>query len=866
MSQERIYLKDYQKPQFTIDQVDLHVDIFDDQTTVTNSLKLTRTIDDANAPLVLHGENQILKQVILNDTELSADQYQVSDHDLTIPNVGDSFSLKIISTNNPYQNTALEGFYASGDILCTQCESEGFRRITYYLDRPDVMSKFTTTVVADKTKYPVLLANGNLKDSGDLEEGRHYTTWEDPFLKPSYLFAMVAGDLDVVRDTFTTCSGREIALSIYVDKGNQEKSLYALESLKRAIKWDEDTFGLECDLDNYMVVAVDAFNFGAMENKGLNIFNSQYVLADPKTATDANFEAIEGVIGHEYFHNWTGNRVTCRDWFQITLKEGLTVYRDQEFSSDMQDRAVKRINDVRMLRDYQFVEDAGPNAHPIRPPSYIEVNNFYTLTVYEKGSEIIRMIQTLIGRETFRKGIDKYFELYDGQAVTTDDFVSAMEQASDRDLSQFKTWYDLAGTPTCKVSSSYDEGSKKFILTVEQSPSPVAKVEGERPYHLPLSLGLLDAQGNEMGETQVLEVTQTQQSFELEGITSKPVPSLFRNFSAPVHVHYDYSDEELMLLVAHDSDDFNRFDAGQRLATRALNAMIESRAKGEEMQISEGVLDCFGAILSDPNLSPDFKAEALILPSLTALTEPMEVYDFDGAYAARQAFNKAFATKFKEKLLETYHEFKDSGPYEVNATAIGRRKLKNRCLGLLSNLEDDDVTALVKDQFESATNMTDEISALGLLGDMKTDSRNTALNAFYEKWQHEFLVINKWFVVQSCSRRDDVLEQVKALEKHEAFTLKNPNRARSLIGGFAQNTIHFHAASGSGYEYIANKVIEVDEINPKLAAGLCRGFNKMGKLDPERKAKMKTQLDRILAKENLSGDTYEIISNILKVG
>jgi aminopeptidase N len=862
------HLKDYKQPVYAIHEVSLEFDLFEDHARVKSCLKVRRrdTTTSVMPPLVLNGEHLQLLRVSMNGKELSASEYSVTSLTLTISDPPRDFTLEIENKIEPQKNQALEGLYKSGDIFCTQNEPEGFRRITYYLDRPDVMAKFTTRISADKSKYPVLLSNGNPSESGDLDGGRHFVTWQDPFPKPSYLFALVAGDLGLVEDEFAAKSGRKIQIRMYVDKGNESKCAHAMDSLKRAMKWDEDTFGLECDLDTYMIVGVDAFNMGAMENKGLNIFNSQYILADPKTATDGNYEAIEGVIGHEYFHNWTGNRVTCRDWFQITLKEGLTIFRDQEFSADMSSRSVRRISNVRVLRDYQFVEDAGPNAHPIRPQSYLEINNFYTVTVYEKGAEVIRMIHTLIGNEAFRRGMDTYFKLFDGQAVTTDDFVHAMEQASGVDLTQFKLWYEQAGTPICRVKMVHDAAKKTVDLTVEQQPPTVSKGKATTPFYFPLSVGLLNRSGKDLFPTRILPISKEKETFSFDGVDARPVPSLLRNASAPVYLQYDYTPEELMFLFATDSDDFNRFDAGQQLVTICLNQLIVSyqqRVSTKLPPVDQGILDAFGKLIKNKLLDPAFRAECWVLPTITRLTEPMDTCDFDAAFASREHVIRSLAGAHERVLHDIYKQFHSNGAYSINAESVAKRTLKNLALHYLMVLERPEFVSLAWSQFENATNMTDEIAALAALNDHDVPERARAVKAFHDRWRDNSLVMNKWFAVQASSKRRDVLDVVKGLEKSPVYDAKNPNKIRSLIGVFSGNLVRFHAASGAGYAYVADKILEIDRFNPMVAARLAGCFKKYAKLDSKRKVTMSKELERIIAVKELSKDVYEIVSKTL---
>jgi aminopeptidase N len=765
-----------------------------------------------------------------------------------------SCTLTIRSEICPQENKALEGFYQSGDILCSQCEAQGFRRITYFLDRPDVMSVYTVIMEADAARYPVLLANGNLVSTKEMPNGRHKAKWHDPFLKPAYLFAMVAGDLARVDGSFTTMSGREVDLRIYVDHGNEDRCDHAITSLKKSMKWDEDVYGREYDLDLFMIVAVDAFNYGAMENKGLNIFNSSCVLAKPATATDGDFERIEAIIGHEYFHNWTGNRVTCRDWFQLTLKEGLTVFRDQEFSSDMNDRTVQRIHNVTGLRSYQFAEDSGPTAHPIKPKHYIEINNFYTSTVYQKGSEIIRMIHTLIGPEAFRAGTDLYFERHDGQAVTTEDFVAAMADSSAADLSQFTRWYHQGGTPQLAITGSYDAAAQTYTLRTSQSCRTLPDYPDPKPFHIPLQVGLIGRDGSELA-SQLLNVTESEQSFEFANIASEPVPSLLREFSAPVRVEFPYERDDLIFLLAHDSNAFNRFDAGQRVATQEIYAMMA----GQE-QASEVVLDAFAALLN-AELGPAFVAVALSPPGVGELVEAMEICDYLGAYAARRRFCTQFAARHRDALLATYEANRDDG--SMSATASAQRSLKNTVLSFLSLLDDDAIRAIIVAQHEAAANMTDELSALSMLANTEGDARDVALARFADRWQTDSLVMNKWFATQARATIPGVREHVLALTQHPAFDPENPNKVRSLYGAFAGNPVHFHSSDGSGYALMADEVLALNVFNPMVAGTLATVFRKYKRLPADAQALMKRELERIMASPDLSPDVYEIISKTL---
>lgn len=865
-----IYLKDYRKPDYKIGKVDLNFRILNTECVqVTSTLKMSRGEfnQDGKVPLILNGTHLKLKEVRLNSQVLASSRYQVDEKSLTIADLPESFELGTSVEINPKENLALEGLYLAGSVLCTQCEAEGFRRITYFLDRPDVMAQYRVTLIADPKIYPVLLSNGNLIGEKNLDGGLREVTFEDPFPKPSYLFALVAGNLKSIRDTFKTQSGRTVRLEIYAEPGSESKCQHAMHALKNSMKWDEDTFGLECDLDDYKVVAVDAFNSGAMENKGLNIFNSQYVLAKPETATDMDYQNIEGVIGHEYFHNWTGNRVTCRDWFQLTLKEGLTVFRDEEFSSDMADRSVKRISDVRGLRDVQFPEDAGPNAHPIRPASYIQIRNFYTATVYSKGAEVIRMIQTFIGKDAFRKGITKYFELYDGQAVTTEDFVRAMELVSGKDLTPFKkSWYAQAGTPTLKVNGSYDATKKIYTLQVEQSAATHIKSETSEPFMLPLAVGLLGSNGRELQATKICEVKNWKQSFQFENIAEKPLPSLLRNFSAPVHLDYAYSEEDLAKLMAYDTDDFVRYDAGQRLAEMVLKRRIAAVQAKTPYPDDSVFFEAFSRLLADTSLRPAFKAEALLLPSLSMLAEKMDTPDFDAVFIARESLLSDLALRNESAWLALYGRLAVPGKYEITSQAMGERALKNRALAALVQLEKPAYQELAIKQFRSASNMTDEIAALSVIVNSKAADKDQVIDAFYKKWKSEFLVLNKWLAVQAGSKEETVIQRVKKLASHECYQPKNPNMLRALYGVFARNLPRFHAKDGQGYQLIADQIIAIDAFNSQIAGRMIPVFNHYRKLDPARKNLMKKELERILNRPKCSPDVYEMVSKTLNAG
>ncbi|GFO56758.1 aminopeptidase N [Geomonas sp. Red276] len=874
---QTVYRKEYAPPDYLIESVDLTFDLDPDETRVVSRLAVRRNYPDSEGslPLVLDGEELTLLSLKLDGQELPPDRFLVDSRHLTIPSVPAAFTLEIATRINPAANTSLSGLYISGPMLCTQCEAEGFRRITYFIDRPDVMAVYTVTLKGDRTTLPVLLANGNRVAQGALPDGRHYATWRDPFKKPSYLFAVVAGDLEHISDRYTTMSGREVNLEIYVEKKNLGMCHHALRSLGEAMRWDEETFGREYDLDTYMVVAVDAFNMGAMENKGLNIFNSKYVLASPETATDDDYQAIEEVIGHEYFHNWTGNRITCRDWFQLSLKEGLTIFRDQEFSADMQSRPVKRIADVKLLRSSQFPEDAGPLAHPVRPDSYVEINNFYSMTVYHKGGEVIRMLQTILGREGFRAGMDLYFQRHDGQAVRVDEFVQAMADANRRDFSQFMRWYGQAGTPVIEVSDAYLEESGVYKLTVSQScPATPGQPEKE-PFHLPLAMGLLDRSGRELplqlegepapaGTSRVLEITEATQTFRFTGLTSRPVPSLLRNFSAPVKLYYPYSDGDLMLLMTHDSDPFVRWEAGQVQAVKLIMGLIGDYQEGRELKLGEGLIDSFRALLGDDRQDRAFLAEMLTLPSESYLAEQMEVIDPPAIHAAREFVRAEVGRRLRGELVAVRDACAPKGPYAPDDGLAGCRKLKNLCLAYLMAPGDREAIGLAMAQFGGADNMTDTLGALGPLAGCDCPERGESLDSFYLKWREDRGVIDKWFMLQATSRLEGTLSRVMELLEHPDFDITNPNRVRSLVGAFSQaNQVRFHEAGGAGYRFLADQVLRLNSINPQIAARMVTPFSRWRRFDTGRQEQMKKELNRILAAPDLARDVYEVAAKSL---
>ena len=866
MSKTVHYLKDYQTPAYRILETDLHFDIAEPQTVVKS--RLTVEPQRVGEPLVLDGSAKLLS-VKING---AAADYVLEGETLTIAGVpSERFTVEVETEILPAENKSLMGLYASGGNLFTQCEPEGFRKITFYIDRPDVMSKFTTTIVADKKRYPVLLSNGNKIDGGEFSDGRHWVKWEDPFAKPSYLFALVAGDLAVTEDRFTTMSGRNVKIEFYTTEADKPKVGFAVESLKNAMKWDETRFGLEYDLDIFMVVAVGDFNMGAMENKGLNIFNTKFVLADSRTATDTDFEGIESVVGHEYFHNWTGNRVTCRDWFQLSLKEGLTVFRDQEFSGDRASRAVRRIENIRLLRQHQFPEDAGPTAHPVRPASYEEMNNFYTMTVYEKGAEVVRMYHTLLGEEGFQKGMKLYFQRHDGQAVTCDDFRAAMADANGINLDQFALWYSQAGTPVLEAEGRLKNNS--FELTIKQTVPPTPDMADKQPMMIPVKVGLLnrngeavafDYQGKRATEA-VLLLTEAEQTFRFEGVTEAVVPSLLRGFSAPVHLNYPYSDDDLLLLLAHDSDAFTRWEAAQTLYRRAVAANLAALSDGVELPKHEKLLAAVEKVISDDLLDNAFKALLLGVPSEAELWDGAENIDPLRYHQAREALLDTLAAHFLPKWHELNRQAakQENQSYEYSPEAAGWRTLRNVCRAFVLRADPAHIETVAEKYGEMAQNMTHEWGILSAVNGNESDTRNRLLAQFADKFSDDALVMDKYFALVGSSRRSDTLQQVQTALQHPKFSLENPNKARSLIGSFSRNVPHFHAEDGSGYRFIADKVIEIDRFNPQVAARLVQAFNLCNKLELHRKNLVKQELQRIRAQEGLSKDVGEIVGKIL---
>ena len=861
-----IYLKDYRVPAYLIEQVSLCFELDEEETLVRSRLTIKRNpaSHEKNAPLVLHGHQSVeLQRLCINGQTVPQREYKRSDETLTLASVPDQFTLETLTRIQPQLNTALEGLYKSDGVFCTQCEAEGFRRITFYPDRPDVMSLFETTIIADPKRYPVTLSNGNLVEEGTTDDGRRMVKWQDPHPKPAYLFALVAGDLSRIDDSFTTMSGREVKLEIYSEPKDHDKLGYAMESLKRAMRWDEEVYGCEYDLDSYMIVAVDFFNMGAMENKGLNVFNTSCLLASPKTATDGAFQRVEAVVAHEYFHNWSGNRVTCRDWFQLSLKEGFTVFRDSEFSADMNSRTVKRIEDVSLLRTAQFAEDAGPMAHPVRPESFIEISNFYTLTVYEKGAEVVRMIHTLLGAETFRKGSDLYFARHDGEAVTTDDFVKAMEDASGRDLSQFKRWYSQAGTPRIEVTSSWDAEKRRYTLNFTQS-CPATPGQAEKlPFHIPVRYGLVDARGAEI-ERGMIELKEAQQSLSFDGLTSEPVPSLLRGFSAPVKLSYDYSDAQLLHLVRHDTDGFNRWDAAQRYLVNLMQAAI-AEYPTEAVSAPDQLIASWRELMADTSLDTAMLAKLFTLPTEAYLSELADVIEVEAIHGVRKALRQQLAVALESEWLDTYNRLQVEGEYQPSAEQIADRSLKNLALGYLLATGKPVYAELAMLQFEQADNMTDEQAALAMLAHSEhRDAAQTALDKYRERWQEQALVMNSWFSIQAADAYPGALERIKQLELDPLFDAKNPNKLRSLIGVFAgTNPLQFHAEDGSGYVYLGDWILRLNEQNPQVASRLLTPLTRWKRYPETKQVKMREQLQRLIAEPNLSPDVYEVVSKSL---
>jgi aminopeptidase N len=878
-----IRLRDYAPPAYLVDNVALDVDISRPWATVRARLAMRRNPEGAGGPLILDGAHLELLSVALDGAPLDASRYAVQDGALRIAEVPESFVLETAVRFDPWNNTRLEGFYASKDGLFTQCEAEGFRCITYFPDRPDVMATYRVTLHAPNEEFPILLANGNLVEYAAEEGGRHRAAWEDPFPKPCYLFAMVAAKLDLLEDRFVTRSGKDALLQVYVEPGKLDQAGFAMQCLKRSMRWDEQRFGLELDLDRFMIVAVGDFNMGAMENKGLNIFNTKYVLARADTATDHDFMMIDRVVAHEYFHNWTGNRVTCRDWFQLSLKEGLTVFRDQEYGCDEYSRAVTRIQDVRDLRERQFPEDAGPMAHPVRPESYVEINNFYTATVYEKGAEVVRMYQSLLGREGFRRGMELYFERHDGQAVTCDDFRAAMADANDADLGQFGRWYSQAGTPVLESRGTYDPQARTYTLELAQSCAATPGQPEKLPFLIPVAIGLVDSQGYDMplrlqGEetafetadpktgaiTRVVALSEEKATLVFVDVAEKPVPSILRDYSAPVILRHDYADQELTHLMAYDADPFSRWEAGQTLATRVLLAGVEALRAGRTMKMPSAFVEAMGRVLTDGARDPAFAAECLQLPSESVLAEQMAVADPDAIHSVRTHLLLEIALRYRTRFEGAFRHFAVPGAYSPDPAAAGRRALRNAALAYIMAIDDSTARALTFLEYRRAENMTDAMATLGCLVGSAGAERERALAMFYDKWKDEALVVDKWFRVQATCDLPGAAQRIEKLLAHPAFDLKNPNRARSVLHAFAlDNPLHFHAADGSGYALVAARVIELDRLNPQIASRLARAFDRWRKYDEGRQRHARAALESIAAAPALSADVTEVVSRAL---
>ena len=876
LAPKETFLADYLVPDYLVDNVALYFDLGRAETTVRSVLSMRRNPLGQGGDCVLDGEKLTLKSIKIDGRELQGNEYLRTDKALLISKVPEQFDLEIEVLIHPDKNTALEGLYHSGRLLCTQCEAEGFRRITYYPDRPDIMAVFTVSIEAEKADWPIMLSNGNLEQKGQLENGRHWVSWHDPHPKPSYLFALVAGDLHIQKDSFVTTSGRKVALEIYVDVENSHKCDHALMSLKQAMKWDEERYGREYDLDIFMIVAVNDFNMGAMENKGLNIFNSACVLASPETATDRDYYRIQSIVGHEYFHNWSGNRVTCRDWFQLSLKEGFTVLRDQQFSADMNSAAVQRIEDVNQLRSMQFSEDAGPMSHPVRPASFIEISNFYTVTIYEKGAEVVGMIKTIVGDIGFRKGTDLYFDRHDGQAVTTDDFVKAIEDANRVDLTQFKRWYSQAGTPQLNIATEYDSTGQCYTLTINQHCEATPGQRHKEAFHIPVALGLLDKKGNiiqmqldgeaasNVSETRILSVKESKQQFVFINVPSEPVLSFLRGFSAPVKVNLPRTNKELTFLMANDSDSFCQWDAGQQLLINVLLQLAEKTSKGSALSLPTELVEQFGKLLKRGLSSPALAAKMLELPSENYLAGQKKPADVDAIHIARSYMKRELALSLKEDFSILYTALNTTDKYQFDAAEMAKRSLKNICLDYLVSTGDPMQAQRCLKQMKQSDNMTDTMSGLAVLVEHQGPEREHALRAFYEQWKGDRQVVDKWLAVQAQSSLKDTLLRVKSLMSHPAFNITNPNNVRSLIGQFCRNNaVNFHAIDGSGYQFLVEQILILDKLNPQIASRQMGAFNSWQQYDKKRQGMMRAALEKIAKQTDLSADVYEIVTKYL---
>ena len=884
MPKQTTYLKDYTPPAYLIPEIRLEVTLDPKRTRVEAALRIVRNPASGagHVPLILNGEGLGLERVAIDGRTLAEGEYSYADELLTIPTpLAGEFTLESVVHVNPADNTELDGLYLSAGNFCTQCEAEAFRKITFFADRPDVMSVYTVKIIGPKATCPVLLAGGNLAESGDLDGGLHYAVWHDPFPKPCCIFALVAGDLADIADSFTTMSGREVALHIYVEPRNAAKCGHAMAALKKAMRWDEERFGREYDLDNFKILAVDDFNMGAMENKGLNVFNSKYVLALPETATDADYEGIERVIGHEYFHNWTGNRVACRDWFQLSLKEGLTVFRDQEFTSDIGSRPVQRIRDVNVIRSLQFKEDAGPMAHPVRPAAYVEINNFYTVTVYDKGAEVIRMMHTLLGEAGFRKGMDLYFERHDGQSVTCDDFAAAMADANGRDLTAFKRWYSQAGTPEIFVDSRYDAANRRLHLKLRQTcpDTPDMPAKDKKPFVIPVALGLLGADGRDLDFTQggqknppYLLLEEAEQEFALEGVSEKPLLSLLRGFSAPVKLHLDQSDEELALRVAHDSDPWAAWDAGEQLRLNIMLKGLAARARGEAFQPPALFSRSFGALLDNEAADPAYLAAVIPLPTENWIGQHLTPLDPVAVFTERSLARAYLGRDQRERLLRRYHAMAPRGPYRYDHEGAGRRALRNACLSYLLAVKpggraEPEMLALGERQYREADNMTEALSALASVVNADRERGDALLADFHDKWRQDPLVMDKWLALQATCALPGTLERVRELLRHPVFSIKNPNKVRALVGAFcAQNQGRFHSPDGAGYDFLHEMLLRLDDINPQISARMAAPLTQWRRYDAARQKLMRERLESLALRPGLSDDLKELVEKSLAAG
>lgn len=864
---QKIFLKEYSPPHFQIPDIDLRFEIFDEYTDVRSDMRIIKkTMQD---PLILDGEDLDLHAIYLNEKKLSPSSYEKHEKKLLIFDLPQDheFSLRIETRIYPQNNRELSGLYQSGKMLCTQCESEGFRRITYFIDRPDVMSRYKTTITADRTQYPTILSNGNLLKSEPLENNKIRVKYHDPFPKPCYLFAIIAGDLQCVKDRYLTMNGRMVNLEVFVNEGEQDKIEHAMNALKNAMEWDEKTFGREYDLDDLRMVAIKDFNAGAMENKSLMTFNEECILGCRESATDDELQFIEGCVAHEYFHNWTGNRITLRDWFNLALKEGLTNFRNQEFSAEMNSAPVVRINDVRSLRLRQFAEDAGPTAHPVLPQEYVVPDDSYTSTTYDKGAEIFRMLQTLLGKQKFREGMDCYFNENDGKAVAIQNVLQAMQGVIDYDISQFANWFEQAGTPEADVKMNYNDEKHEVQLTVSQKCRPTKECQNKKPFYFPLVIGFLDQDGKDIPlKENILHISKEKEIFTFDKIQNRPVPSLLRNFSAPIKLSYPYSHEELCFLLSYDHDPFNRYEAGQRLLKEQLHSYIRSIQNGWKLAFDEKVIEAFGKILSDKSCDQAFKAEIFVLPLIGELVEELDVYDFEASHKAREAFYQTLAKRFEREFLDLEEALRPSGgPFSIDSSAMGKRKLRNICLTYLSKFEDQRHLPLIFKSFKEASNMTDSYHNLALLCHSDSLEREKALDIFYERWKDNDMVINKWFSAQVGSTRENTLADVKKLISHKAYKKDNPNKIRSVLARFASNELRFNDPSGKGFEFLADRIIDIDSFNKSMSSRLALAFKKYPKLDSKRKKLMRTQLERI-SDPNLSDPLRAIASKILESG